>query len=36
MGYGIEAFEAADPLAWPNFATVDDLRGLATHRDQRE
>ncbi len=28
MGYGIEAFEAANPLAWPNFATIDDLRGL--------
>lgn len=28
MGYGIEAFEAGDPLAWPLFATVDDVRGL--------
>jgi acetyl esterase/lipase len=28
MGYGIEAFEARDPLAWPLFATDDDLRGL--------
>ena len=28
MGYGIEAFEAGDPLAWPGFATVDDLSGL--------
>jgi len=28
MGYGIEAFEAGDPLAWPSFATVDDVRGL--------
>lgn len=28
MGYGIEAFEARDPLAWPSFATVDDVRGL--------
>ena len=28
MGYGIEAFEAKDPLAWPLFATVDDVRGL--------
>ena len=28
MGYGIEAFEARDPLAWPLFATEDDLRGL--------
>ncbi len=28
MGYGIEAFEAGDPLAWPGFATLDDVRGL--------
>eukprot|EP00903_Cladosiphon_okamuranus_P003106 g3104.t1 len=28
MGYGIEAFEAKNPLAWPLFATVDDLKGL--------
>ena len=28
MGYGIEAFEAGDPLAWPSFATIDDVRGL--------
>jgi acetyl esterase len=28
MGYGIESFEARDPLAWPGFATVDDVRGL--------
>jgi acetyl esterase/lipase len=28
MGYGLEAFEAGDPLAWPSFATVDDVRGL--------
>lgn len=27
-GYGIEAFEAGDPLAWPSFATEDDVRGL--------
>jgi acetyl esterase/lipase len=27
-GYGIEAFDAGDPLAWPSFATVDDVRGL--------
>lgn len=26
--YGIEAFEARDPLAWPSFATADDVRGL--------
>ncbi len=28
MGYGIEAFDAGDPLAWPLFATVDDVSGL--------
>jgi acetyl esterase/lipase len=28
MAYGIEAFEAKDPLAWPAFATEDDVRGL--------
>lgn len=28
VGYGIEAFEAGDPLAWPGFATVDDVTGL--------
>ena len=28
VGYGIEAFEAKDPVAWPSFATVDDVRGL--------
>ncbi len=28
MSYGIEAFEARDPLAWPLFATVDDVTGL--------
>ena len=28
MGYGIEAFEAGDPLAWPGFATEADVRGL--------
>ncbi|MDE3222330.1 MAG: alpha/beta hydrolase fold domain-containing protein [Acidobacteriota bacterium] len=26
VGYGIEAFEAKDPLAWPLFATEDDVR----------
>ena len=26
MAYGIEAFEAQDPLAWPAFATADDVR----------
>jgi acetyl esterase/lipase len=28
IGYGIEEFEAGNPLAWPSFATVDDVRGL--------
>ena len=28
MAYGIEAFDAQDPLAWPGFAGVDDLKGL--------
>jgi len=28
MGYGIEAFEAGDPLAWPSFATEADVTGL--------
>ena len=29
IGYGIEAFERRDPLAWPGFATEDDVTGLA-------
>ncbi|MDE0805087.1 MAG: alpha/beta hydrolase [Acidimicrobiales bacterium] len=28
MGYGIEAFEAGNPLAWPAFATESDVEGL--------
>ena len=28
MAYGIDAFEARNPLAWPAFATADDVRGL--------
>jgi acetyl esterase len=28
MAYGIEAFEAKDPLAWPGFATIEDVKGL--------
>ena len=28
MAYGIEAFNARDPLAWPSFATIDDVEGL--------
>ena len=28
MGYGIEAFKARNPLAWPGFATDDDVKGF--------
>jgi len=28
MGYGIEAFRARDPLAWPSFAKAEDVKGL--------
>ncbi len=28
MAYGIEALNDRNPLAWPSFATVDDVRGL--------
>ena len=28
IGYGIDAFDRRDPLAWPSFATEDDVRGL--------
>ena len=28
MGYGIEECEKRNPLAWPGFATEDDVRGL--------
>ena len=28
MAYGIEEFEKRNPLAWPGFATEDDVRGL--------
>jgi acetyl esterase/lipase len=28
LGYGIEALEKRDPLAWPGLATEDDVRGL--------
>jgi acetyl esterase len=28
IGYGIEAFNARDPLAWPGFATRDDVTGF--------
>ena len=28
MAYGIDAFNEKNPLAWPGFATEDDVRGL--------
>jgi acetyl esterase/lipase len=28
MAYGIEAFEARNPLAWPAFATAEDVKGF--------
>ncbi len=28
MSYGIEAFEESNPLAWPGFATEEDVKGL--------
>jgi acetyl esterase len=28
MAYGIEAFEARNPLAWPSFATPDHVKGF--------
>jgi acetyl esterase/lipase len=28
LGYGIEAFNERNPLAWPSFATVDDVAGF--------
>lgn len=28
MAYGIEAFNRKDPLAWPGFATEEDVKGL--------
>ena len=28
MGYGIEAFNERNPLAWPGFAQVEDVRGF--------
>ncbi|MEM9740608.1 MAG: alpha/beta hydrolase fold domain-containing protein [Pseudomonadota bacterium] len=28
MAYGIEAYEAGNPLAWPMFASLEDLKGL--------
>lgn len=28
MAYGIKEFEARNPMAWPGFATVDDVKGF--------
>jgi acetyl esterase/lipase len=28
MSYGIEAFNERDPLAWPSFASIDDVTGF--------
>lgn len=28
MGYGIQAFKEGNPLAWPGFATAEDVTGL--------
>ena len=28
VGYGVEAFDEGNPLAWPDFATPEDLRGF--------
>lgn len=28
MGYGIEAFESGNPVAWPGFAEINDVQGL--------
>lgn len=28
IGYGIEAFESRNPLAWPGFASPEDVRGF--------
>jgi acetyl esterase len=28
VGYGIEAFNEGNPLAWPSFATLDDVTGF--------
>jgi len=28
IGYGIEAFESRNPLAWPGFASAEDVRGF--------
>jgi acetyl esterase/lipase len=28
MGYGLDAFDSGDPMAWPSFATVGDVTGF--------
>jgi acetyl esterase/lipase len=28
VGYGIEAYNARNPLAWPSFASLEDVSGL--------
>jgi acetyl esterase/lipase len=28
MGYGIEAFDERNPLAWPSFAAIEDIEGF--------
>jgi len=28
IGYGIEAYDRGDPLAWPGFATIEDVTGF--------
>ena len=36
MGYGIEAFRARNPLAWPSFATREDVGRSAADSHQRQ
>ena len=36
LGYGMDAFDAQDPLAWPLFATQEDVQGFPTRRHQRQ
>ena len=36
MGYGIEAFNERNPLAWPSFAAAGRRDRFPSHRDQRE
>ena len=36
MAYGIEAFNARNPLAWPAFAQREDVAGSAAGGDQRQ